>query len=223
MRPVLLIAAHGTRSAAGAATIRRVLDGVGLRRPDLDARLCYLDVLRPSLPEALDELRDPGIVVPLLLARGYHVLDDIPTAAERRHVIVTPPVGPDPALADVLAIRLAQAGASGPDRVVLAATGSSRQEAWADLQIAAADLGARLSCPVDVAAIDQRFAQRLTAAAADHPRLGVSAYLLAPGQFADRLVTSVPPGVPVAAPIGADPVVVDLILDRYDRATVTLR
>src|SRR5882757_1164499 len=78
MTAPLLAAAHGTRSVAGLATIRALIDQVRLARPALDVDLCFLDVLGPRLAERLDALPGPAVVVPVLLSAGYHVLDDIP-------------------------------------------------------------------------------------------------------------------------------------------------
>jgi sirohydrochlorin ferrochelatase len=47
--------------------------------------------------------------------------------------------------------------------------------------------------------------------------VAVATYLLAEGFFADQ-VRAAAPGLPVTAPIGAHPAVVDLVWRRYDEA-----
>nr|BFE72650.1 hypothetical protein GCM10020092_059510 [Actinoplanes digitatis] len=81
--PVLLAVAHGTRSAAGQAQIRDLVDRVACRRPDVDVRLAFADVQHPRVGEAIQG--PDTVVVPLLLSSGYHVRVDIAEAvAERR-------------------------------------------------------------------------------------------------------------------------------------------
>ena len=149
---------------------------------------------------------EPGaVVVPLLLTSGYHVRTDIPAQATDVHIAAA--VGPDPRLADALAQRLREAGyAGGP--VTLAAAGSADPRAIADAKTAAAQLAAVIGEPVSAAFVS-----------AGEPRLTdveaqiVSTYLLAPGLFADQVKAC---GAHVIAePIGAHPVLTEIVLDRY--------
>ena len=74
-----------------------------------------------------------GVVVPLLLAAGYHVHVDIAQAvADRPDVRSTGALGPDDLLVDVLVERLEAAGAQRGGPVVLAPAGSSDARAQAD-------------------------------------------------------------------------------------------
>ena len=73
------------------------------------------------------------MVVPLLLAAGYHVHVDIARAvADRPDVRSTGALGPDDLLVDVLVERLEAAGAERGGAVVLAPAGSSDARAQAD-------------------------------------------------------------------------------------------
>jgi sirohydrochlorin cobaltochelatase len=67
-------------------------------------RLAYLEVMRPALPEALDELARKGVtairVVPVFFGAGGHVKEDLPRlvreACERHpqlRVQTDPPIG----------------------------------------------------------------------------------------------------------------------------------
>jgi sirohydrochlorin ferrochelatase len=206
--PVLLAVAHGTRSAAGQAQIRELVDRVAGRRPDLDVRLAYVDVQRPRVGEAIRGL--DAVVVPLLLSAGHHVRVDIAEAAAANNAVVAAPLGPDPVLTSSL-----HKGIAGADAVVLAAAGSS-DPAWrAGVAAVAAELrahvayasGAELRVPDVVARLRARGARRLI----------IAAYLLAEGLFYRSLHTA---GADVVTPpLCADPAVVDLVLARYQDLT----
>ena len=214
---VLLVAAHGTQSRLGARTTAAVVAAVATARPDVEVRLCFLDVLRPSLAQALDELGTrPVVVVPLLLSAGYHVLTDIPaTAAGRAGVTVARHLGPDPLLADALADRLTEAGAGEGSSTVLVSVGSSRADARADLDTAAAVLADRLGRPVSVLTAGE--VSRDTLDALPAPAF-LASYLLAEGEFHDTLRTTAAGLATVSEPIGAHPALVALVLARYDAA-----
>ncbi|MFD9067936.1 sirohydrochlorin chelatase, partial [Kitasatospora purpeofusca] len=120
--------AHGSRSAAGVAANRALLHRVRGQRPDLDVRCCFLDLARPSLPEALAALDgQAAVLVPLLLGGGYHLRVDLPgalAAAGLTHLPLARALGPHPLLAAALADRLAAAGRpAGAGPVVLAGGG----------------------------------------------------------------------------------------------------
>ena len=213
-RPALLIAAHGTASTPGLATTRAIAAAVASRLPGVAVSLCFLDVATPSLASALEMINGPVVVVPLVLSSGYHVRTDIPAVvAGRADVRVTPHLGPAPALADVLAARLREA-ASGRQAAstAMVAIGSSREEARAEVAAMAALLGERVGRPVHVVPLfgDVR------GALSDLPQpVEVAAYLLAEGTFSRSLDEAVEGLGWVAAPIGADPAVADLVVDRF--------
>lgn len=213
-RPALLIAAHGTESAEGLATTRAIADAVAARLPDVEVSLCFLDVASPSLATAVAAATGPVVVVPLVLSSGYHVLSDIPAVvAGRPEVRVTPHLGPAPTLADVLAARLrAAADGRSAASTAMVAIGSSREEARAEVATMALLLAERVGRPVQVVPLfgDVRGAL----AELPHP-VEVATYLIAEGAFADSLRGAVEGLGWVAAPLGADPAVVDLVVRRY--------
>jgi sirohydrochlorin ferrochelatase len=208
-KPVLLAVAHGTRSAAGQAQIRDLVDRVASRRPGLDVRLAYVDVQQPRVDEAVRGLN--AVVVPLLLSAGYHVRVDIAEAVAANNAVAAPALGPDPVLVRSLERRI-----TAGDTVVLATAGSS-DPAWrADIAAVAAHLGAHvayasgteLRVPDVVARLREQGARRIT----------VAAYLLAEGLFYRSLHRA---GADVVTPpLCADPAVVDLVLARYDALTM---
>jgi sirohydrochlorin ferrochelatase len=229
----LLVAAHGTRSAAGIATTRALVAALARARPDVPVSLCFLDVAEPSLPDALDAAATCDlVVVPLLLSAGYHVSTDIPdVVAGRAGVRVARHLGPDPAVVAAVADRLAQArsaerrstvGARCAERggVVLAAIASSRPFGRAEVDEAARLLAARLAQPVPVLPLG---ADLEDAVAALPEPTDVAVYLLAEGGFLHALRAAMQGRGAVADPIGTHPGLVSLVWDRYDKAMGEVR
>ncbi|MCL3861620.1 sirohydrochlorin chelatase [Actinotalea sp. K2] len=238
--PVLVACSHGTRDPAGRATIHALLEGIARARPDLDVREAFVDVQEPEVADvvaqAQRELRpEPGaasgagaggdeatevVVVPLLLSAGFHVHVDIAAAVQDVRAVATGPLGPDPRLAEILADRLAEAGATDDDAVVLAAAGSSDARAAADVEQVVARLQAGRRGPVSIgygSASHPRVPVAVAAAReAGARRVVVASYLLAPGYFHDRLAEA---GADlVTAPLGPDPRLVQIAVDRYEAA-----
>jgi sirohydrochlorin ferrochelatase len=211
--PHLLIAAHGTQSAAGSATTAALVAAIAAARPNVSISLCFLDVATPSLRQALDATSGPVVVVPLLLSTGYHVQTDIPAiAAGRPEVRVARHLGPDPLVISALVDRLGPAPATS---TVLIGIGSSRAAARADFDVAAGLLSSRLGRAVSVVTMAEDVRAALSALP---PPVQVATYLLAEGRFLDSLRRSAEGIATVAEPIGVHPNLVSLVLARYDQA-----
>jgi sirohydrochlorin ferrochelatase len=212
--PTLVLAAHGTQSGPGAVTLIALLRAVRRLRPPLASRLCFVDVLLPSVSESLAALTGPVVIVPVLLSVGAHVRVDIPRAVGRRkQVLVARHLGPDRLLSTALADQLAAARGSAPPRpVALVAAGSTDADAGGELEAAAADL-AQLT-GLDVRPLTM--ASPLPSLAGLH----VAPYLLAEGVFFDavRAAATEAGATVVGAPLGTHPAVAELILRRYDEA-----
>ncbi|KAB2339468.1 sirohydrochlorin chelatase [Actinomadura rudentiformis] len=229
--PTLLAVAHGTRDPAGAATVRALLDRVRALRPWLRVAEAYAEIAAPSLEDALRGIDGPVVAVPLLLARGYHALIDIPGRAERLHpgLVTSRPLGPDGMLADAMIDRMTAALAGGEpprrtDAVVLGAAGSSDPAGVADVRAAARILARRLRRPVPygfVAADGPVLAEMVEERRREGAdRVLAASYLLAPGLFHHRIEAA---GADVASlPIGAHDAVAQLVLDRFDEARLRL-
>ncbi|WP_051966294.1 sirohydrochlorin chelatase [Kitasatospora mediocidica] len=222
--PTLLVVAHGTRDLAGVATVEALPARIRALRPDLRVELAYLDLVRPSLAEALAEhaARDaPVVLVPLLLSAGYHVRVDIPAviaAVPRVRARVAAALGPDPLLATALRDRLAEAGRPGDaGPVVLAAAGSSDPAANADTVRTAGLLAGLLGAPVIpsyLCAASPTPAEAVAALRArGHDQVAVAGYLLAPGHFARRAAQA--GARHTSAPLGTHGAVAELVLRRY--------
>jgi sirohydrochlorin ferrochelatase len=194
------------------------------------------------------------VVLPLLLTAAYHSDVDLPelltearAAMPGTDIRYGRPLGPHPLLIRALDRRLAQAsdrvagdgtgpGASviypdlggappGDTAVVLAAAGSARAVANADVARVAAQWqtarGWRAVVPAFAAAASPTPAQAVTALLrAGGPRVVVATYLLAPGLFSDRVADSArrAGAAVVSGALGAAPEVAELVLRRYAEA-----
>jgi sirohydrochlorin ferrochelatase len=221
--PALLAISHGTASAEGQASIQALVDAVAHRLPGVTVRLGHVDVQQPDVVASLAVLADqPVVIVPLLLSAGYHVRIDLrEQTAHRDDVRITPALGPDPRLADLLAERLREIEPK-PEHVVLAVAGSSDDRANDDCRVVARMLGEKLGREVDVgflAAAEPRLGAAVDAAVVRSPDAVVANYLLAPGYFHD-LATREAHGRPIARPLltpDTEPAasLVDIVVDRY--------
>ncbi|MFP5220347.1 MAG: sirohydrochlorin chelatase [Actinomycetes bacterium] len=208
----LVLAVHGTASPAGQQVYRDLTDRVGAHVP---TALAHLDVQTPLLA---DVARAGDVVVPVLLARGYHVRVDC-TSAAALGAVVAPPVGPAQEVVALAQRRLREAGAGDDWAVVLATAGSRDPTAQRDLQLAARRLQrlrgtevelAFASRPGEVAAAVAALRQRSGA------RVAVASWLLAPGRFASAAAAA--GGDTTAAPLGADEALVAVVLQRWASA-----
>jgi sirohydrochlorin ferrochelatase len=209
----------------------QIVDAVRTSAPTVEVRAAFVELAEPAVPAALAEIPPDrrAVLVPLLLSSGYHDRVDLPAAiaATRPTTAHAAVLGPDPLLAVALADRLAEAGFRPGDAVVLAAAGSSDAGAVASVheqaRLLAAELAARSAETAEVtagfgsAATPEVGTAVAAARAAGADRVAIAAYLLAPGFFADQLGAA---GADVvAAPLGAHPAVLELILRRADEAS----
>ena len=221
---MLILAAHGTRSAAGVQMIHDLSSAVADRIGPL--RTAFVDVLGPNPAELLARAVGPSVVVPAFLASGYHVHIDVPArVAESGHTAttVTPALGPDPALAAVMRDRLREIGWRRGDVVVMAAAGSSdpraRREIYSAAEMLAQHVGEVHVGFVATGVPRVRDVVRVIRAAGR--RVFIAPYLLAPGLFHDRLQDC--GAFAVAAPLGAHADVVDLLTARFTTALASER
>lgn len=223
MKPVLIGCAHGTRAPEGQRVIRDLLAEVE-RTLEVEVREAYVDVQDPKVDRVVASIPSvsegrAAVVVPLLLAGGYHVYVDIAQAvANRPDVPAAPPLGPDERLIDIVRERLAAAGTPLDAAVVLAAAGSSDPRSQADTQTAAQQLREHWHGPVSIgfaAGPKPSVADAVAQARADHPGslVAVASYLLAPGLFQRRLDSA--EADLVTPPLAPHPTIVEIIADRY--------
>lgn len=233
MSTALVAVAHGSRDPRSAAVVTELVELVRARRPDLDVSLAFLDLSAPRLPDVLAGLAGAGhrraVVVPLLLGRAYHARVDVPGALARarcRHPALelrtTDVLGPDERLTVLARRRVTEAGGAAADAVVLAAAGCSDPQANATV----AEVAAGWAVPAFAAATSPTVGAALARLVASGARqVAVASWFLAPGLLPERVraaALAARPGVVVAEPLGADPAVADVVLDRYDAAATPL-
>ena len=238
MTPLVAVA-HGSRDPRSAATIRALADVLRDFAPGLDVRVAFLDLSAPRLADVLADVHADGhrhaVVVPLLLGSAYHARVDIPSALAkvarrlpRLRIGLADVLGPDPRLESLALWRLSETGADLSDPglgVVLAGAGSSHQPANAAVHEVAAGWAARTRWAGAVAAFATATEPDVPAAIAllrarGARRIAVGSWFLAPGLLPDRVrraALSAPStsDVLVAEPLGADPELANLVLDRY--------
>jgi sirohydrochlorin cobaltochelatase len=150
-RCALLLAAHGERRAGATnAGLRRLAQDLAAAGVAGEVAVGFLNGA-PSIVEAMAAFHLPEVIVyPMFLAEGFFAGTRLPAAvgaaAGTRRVHILPPLGLDPALADLVAGKAAAAArdrgvAAEATTLVLLAHGSSRDAASRE---ATMDLAARL-------------------------------------------------------------------------------
>jgi sirohydrochlorin ferrochelatase len=233
----LIAVAHGSRDPRSAQVVAAAVSALRERRPDLDVRLCFLDLTAPSVDQVIDavaaEGHDSAVVVPMLLGAAFHARVDLPAlldAARRRHprleVRQADVLGHDPRLLDAVRDRVVEAGGSTEESglgVVLAAVGSSdpaandRTRRLADALLAGTRWSGAVTCFATSAepTVQQAIAHLHAAGAS---RIVIAPWFLAPGLLTDRLsraAESCAGDITYSATIGPHARLLDVMLDRY--------
>lgn len=116
-RRALILFAHGSRDPEWAAPFRAVQRTVAEKKPELAVELAFLEIMKPSLPEAIDRLAASGsthfTVAPLFMAQGAHVKRDLAALLDQvkeRHpalkLVLLPPAGEVDQVAEAIATWL---------------------------------------------------------------------------------------------------------------------
>lgn len=216
--PTLLAVAHGSRDPRFAENARRLVAQVRLLRPDLDVRLAFLELSKPNLVDVLGELRGDAVVVPLLLSDAYHARIDLPTmlssAPSGLRARQAPVLGADDRLLRLARRRVAEVGTGNPG-VILTAVGSSDPTANAHTRALSAqwEISTTVFATGDPTTLADA-AESLRARGATE--IVVAPWFLSPGLLLDQLCAEAAQlNVPVAAPLGADRLVAEVVLQRY--------
>lgn len=234
---LLLGVAHGSRDPAAQEVVRDLLALAAAQRPGLRVAAAFIDNAGPSIRAAVHELVAAGerdlTVVPLLLGAASHSKTDVAAsvqAARLAHPEVAVrygrPLGPHPVVVDVLARRLAEAGADGLP-VVLVAGGAKDPDANAGVAATARLLWEGRGFPsVDIAFVSTtgptvpEALARLKAQ--EVRRVALSRYFLGPGYLPREALRQAQQveGVQVVAaePLGVSDGLAALVLGRYDEA-----
>lgn len=234
---VLLGVAHGSKDDGSQQVVCDLLVLTAAQRPGLRAEAAYVDNASPSVRDALRKLVEEGerdvTVVPLLLGAASHSKTDVAAsvqAARFAHPGLVlrygRPLGPHPAVVDVLVRRLAEAGAQGLP-VVLVAGGSLDPDANAGVAATARLLWEGRDFPsVDIAFVSTtgptvvQALERLRAQGAT--TVALASYFLGPGYLPRRVAVQAGQvdgvDVVVSEPLGASDGLAALVLGRFDEA-----
>ena len=109
-----VLIAHGAREASWALPLEGVRDRIATNRPDVRLELSFMELMEPGFASCAEKLVAEGYrairIVPLFLARGGHLVHDIPDLVNElrlRHPNVRfdilNPVGEAPAVQQAMA------------------------------------------------------------------------------------------------------------------------
>lgn len=241
----LLLVGHGTREPAGVEQFHAFVERVGRLAPHLDVAGGFIELAEPPITEAVARLTALGhrevVAVPLVLVAASHSKGDVPAALVREQVRLPGltfrygrPLGVHPIIVSLLDQRLA-AAVPLPDRadtaVVVVGRGATDPDANADVAKIARLLWEGRDWPI----VEPAFISLTTPSVPDAlercrllgaTRIAVVPYFLFSGVLPDRVVTQAfeyaaahaDLDVRVAALIGGDDQVADLVLERYAEA-----
>jgi sirohydrochlorin cobaltochelatase len=81
MKSALVLFAHGSRDPDWAAPFREIQRKVAAEKPELAVELAFLELMQPSLPDAVNRLVSSGnrhiTIAPLFMAQGAHLKRDL--------------------------------------------------------------------------------------------------------------------------------------------------
>ena len=243
--PALVLAVPGASGTASDELSEQVAATAGMSCSGAEVRVGYLDGPAHRLADALvfDEPVSSGsapraVVVPLLAGPHPRIdaaLEDLVGRAEAS-VLLAGPLGPHPLLAEVLHVRLAEAGLARENRarglsivatangiVVVADRGDAATSAAG---VTAVLLAARLAAPTvpaslgDPRSIDSALA-RLRDAGVSRP--AIAPCVIGPETDPDELAAvAARTGAPCAGPLGTHPAIGQLVAMRYGAALAGL-
>ncbi|HEV3009281.1 MAG TPA: CbiX/SirB N-terminal domain-containing protein [Burkholderiales bacterium] len=121
MKEGIVLFAHGSRDPEWARPFERI---ASILSRNVLVRIAYLELMRPSLDEAVASLAAAGArsirIVPLFLGQGGHVKEDLPRLVAQAggahpevKLVLEKPIGEQPAVIEAIAEAIA-AGSPSP-------------------------------------------------------------------------------------------------------------
>jgi sirohydrochlorin cobaltochelatase len=109
----LVLMAHGSKNANWLVPFQQLTEGLQREAGDKCVRLCYMEFASPTLEEMAGQIRDEGVrhirLLPLFLAKGSHLCQDVPAQLAELKVQfpdlvidLLAPVGENPQFAEML-------------------------------------------------------------------------------------------------------------------------
>lgn len=110
----IILFGHGSRNPEWAKPFHTVQQAIQLSSPDMQVELGFLEAMRPTFDEAIQNLVGLGVtnirIVPIFLATGNHIAKDLPKlvadAMERypqARISITAPIGESSLVIDAIA------------------------------------------------------------------------------------------------------------------------
>ena len=101
-----MLFAHGARDREWARPFEAIRDRIRAQRPELPIALAYLEIMAPTLEDAIERLAAEGassiVVFPLFMAQGGHLKQDLPRILDDiRARRPTVPIALETAIGDV--------------------------------------------------------------------------------------------------------------------------
>jgi sirohydrochlorin cobaltochelatase len=120
----IILFAHGSRDREWARPFEQLAATLS-RNTAAKVRLAYLEIMQPSLADAIATLAGEGVksmrVVPIFFGQGGHTKHDLPklvTAARERHpgvqVSIEAPIGEQPSVIEAIAAVIARGDRASP-------------------------------------------------------------------------------------------------------------
>ena len=226
---MLIGLAHGSRHARVAEGIESVL-ATASRLAGVETRAAYLDLTDPDLEAVSADLAAAGVpravVVPLLFTDAFHARIDVPEAVAQAadssgiELVLAPILGTGDDVVAVVAERLAAAGTTDDEPILLYAVGSSRPDANAAVAGLADRLAVRRGTPVRVGfgTTEPRAADVLAELTATTEGPGtVVPLFVAPGLLLDAIAPTIAAvGWRLADPLGT--LLAPVVSQRYHAA-----
>ncbi len=244
-RPALLLIGHGSRSEAGVVEYWSLVELVRRQDPSLPIGGGFIELARPDLDSAIDELVMAGgravVAVPLLLLGAGHQKEDGPAALARARIrhpgvefLYGRALGLHPLVLAAAGDRITEAVGRTSTRdaaVVLVGRGSSDPDANADLYKAARLLQEMSGSAVIEPAFVSLAPPSLPEALERCRRLGATTvavvpYFLFTGVLVDRIgdqareweASAAGTRVVIGRHLGPEPRIASLVLERYREA-----
>lgn len=114
MKQGIVLFGHGSRNSDWAVPFEAIRREIAQQQPDTPVELAFLELMQPTLPEAVASLAALGVVkvavVPVFISTGSHVREDLPklvsealTLSPGLDITVAAPLGEAPAMLQAMA------------------------------------------------------------------------------------------------------------------------
>jgi sirohydrochlorin cobaltochelatase len=114
MKQGIVLFGHGSRNPEWAAPFQAIKREITQQQPQAIVELAFLELMQPSLPDAIAQLAAQGVgsavVVPVFISVGSHIREDLPRLVDEAlartpglDISVAEPLGEAPAMLEAMA------------------------------------------------------------------------------------------------------------------------